>query len=109
MMKRAASQFYNILNLQRKLQHQLEEQPLQVQRWKKAVKKVISQNMVQKVCMAIQDMEEVIPEPSLFHPPTLLCEDAKFFWRLKTRFSLRFFYHEVFNVIEVVPQILTRG
>ncbi len=76
-------------------------------RWKKAIGKVVSRFIARKYETFVSQLHH-----SQLHPPLiddkiiLLHTDHKFFWRSKSRFLFHFYFHEMYDCIEVIPQLL---
>lgn len=112
MLKKTVDQFYSLLSLQR-----LRKQQMKVStksRWQAAAAMVMKQCSARRYAVLLEEMNEQQVEQtthsssSCHHPPPLLLseEESKFFWRSKARFALRYYLHEHFNCVEVVPQLL---
>jgi hypothetical protein len=80
-------------------------------RWKKAIGKVVSSFISRKYESMVDQLQDS-HNPFSFSRPlddnkiTLIHIDSKFFWRNKSRFLFHFYFHEVYNCIEIIPQLL---
>jgi stress-induced morphogen len=82
-------------------------------RWKKAIGKVVSSFISRKYESIVDQLQLQGPHnPFSFNRPlddnkiSLIHISSKFFWRNKSRFLFHFYFHEVYNYIEIVPQLL---
>jgi hypothetical protein len=78
-------------------------------RWKKAIGKVVSrfiarkyENIVNQLQSSFNGMNTSTTQKKV----SLIHTDCKFFWRIKSRFIFHFYYHESFDCIEIIPQLL---